>query len=242
VVGDIKGFADRSLRDGLLDGVVNHYAKEAVLAYVRGDVPARQLARVERDLASAYDKTLPRCWNLLSGHDTARLHDVVGDRTRVKLATLLGYLLPGAAHVLCGEEVGVTTSNMTWDESAWDHELLALHRQLGALRKSHAALQSGELVDLTPEGEDDVLAFARVTRDPRETVIVVVNRADRPHTRILFAPMSDLPDGLRLKDALGGPGTTVHAGTLRLDVEAQSARVLCPDDDDEVGARFFRGY
>ena len=253
VVGDIKGFADRYQRDGLLDAVVNHYAREAVLAFLKGEIPARQLARVERDLVAAYGKSLARAWMPLSDHDTPRLPGLLPDGARVRLATLLAYTLPGCAHVLYGEEVGLAQNHalpaatpMVWDESVWDQPTLALHRRLGAVRQARAALRTGDFVDLTPEGEYEVFAFARVTTDPRETVIVVVNRAERPLTRKLFAPMSDLPDGMTLRDILlgegGGRRVRVRSGSLHLEVEPAGAVLLVPDDEDEDMRRFFRGY
>lgn len=249
IVGDIKGFADRYVRDGLLDGVVNHYAREGVVAYLRGQVPARQLARVLDDLRKAYEKSLPRCWNVLSGHDTQRLTMLLGESARVRLGTLLSYTMPGAAHVFYGEEVGLsargataTAAPMSWNVEDWDPDVLAFHRQLGALRKERAALRIGEFVDMTPEGEEEILAFARVTADPRETVVVAVNRASQTRVRKLFAPVADLPDGLKLADALGGPGAIVRSGTVTLEITGQDARILVPDDRDPASARFFRGY
>ena len=97
-------------------------------------------------------------------------------------------------------------------------------------------------MDLTPEGEEDVLAFARVTADPRETVIVVLNRASQPRVRKLFAPVCDLPDGLRLRDLMHDDTTTMSSGTVTLEIAAQAARVLVPDQRHASGARFFRGY
>jgi glycosidase len=253
LIGDIKGFADRYQRDGLLDAVVNHYAREAVFAYLKGEVPARQLARVERDLQAAYGKALARAWMALSGHDTPRLEAILPDAARVRLATLLAYTLPGCAHVLFGEEVGLARETpvpaatpMVWDCARWDVSTLAFHRRMGAVRQARAALRGGDFVDLTPEGEVEVFAFARVTPDPRETVVVVVNRSERAQVRKLFAPMSDLPDGLTLRDVLaaesGGRKVRVRSGSLHLDVEAAGAVVLVPDDEDEAMRRFFRGY
>lgn len=253
LVGDIKGFADRYQRDGLLDAIVNHYAREAVLAYLKGEIPARQLARVERDLQAAYGKALARAWMTLSDHDTPRLPVLLPDGARVHLATLLAFTLPGCAHVFFGEEIGIAQSHalpaatpMIWDEARWDQSTLGFHRRLGAMRQERAALRSGDFVDLTPEGEYEVFAFARVTADPRDTVIVVVNRSERAQTRKLFAPMSDLPDGLALRDILtsssGGRRVRVRSGSLHLEVGPASAVVLVPDDEDETMRRFFRGY
>lgn len=247
VIGDIKGFADRYVKDGLLDGVVNHYLREAIVSYLGGQIPARQIARVLRDLSTRYGSALNRSWNLLSGHDTPRLDQKLGDTGRSRLALLLGYTLPGCAHLLYGEEVGLHSASnqpmppMTWTESSWDKSRLELCTRLGLLRRSRA-LRRGDFVDLTPEGEDEILAFARVTKDPRETVLVAANRASQTRVRKLFAPVCDLPDGLKLRDALGGPGATVRAGSVTLDIEGQSARILVPDEGDPAGARFFRDY
>lgn len=247
VIGDIKGFADRYVRDGLLDGVVNHYLREAILSYLRGQVPARQLARVLHDLSTRYGRALARSWNLLSGYDTPRLSKLVGDPRRARLGVLLGYTLPGAAHILYGDEVGLgrrsadPLPDMSWDPRHWDDDVLDLYVRLGHLRRARA-LRHGDFVDLTPEGEEEILAFARVTNDPRETVLVVVNRAAQTRVRKLFAPVCDLPDGLRLRDVLRGPGAAVRSGSITLDIEGQDVRILVPDDNDEAGARFFRGY
>ncbi len=249
VIGDIKGFADRYVKDGLLDAVVNHYLREGLVSYLRGQVPARQIARLLRDLAGRYGHALSSCWNVLSGHDTPRLRYLIGDPFRTRLAALLGFTLPGCAHVFYGEEVGLAGKDpprhipdMIWDERRWDMELFELYRTLGALRRDRHALRHGAFVDLTPDGEDEILAYARVTADPRETVIVAVNRAAQLRVRKLFAPVCDLPDGLKLRDALGGPGALVRSGSVTLELPSQGARVLVPDEKDPAGARFFRGY
>jgi hypothetical protein len=58
--------------------------------------------------------------------------------------------------------------------------------------------------------------------------------------------MSDLPDGLALRDILtsssGGRRVRVRSGSLHLEVGPASAVVLVPDDEDETMRRFFRGY
>lgn len=249
LIGDIKGFADRYLKDGILDGVVNHYQRQAVMAYLKGQIPARQLSRVLRDVAARYGKAQARGWNLLSGYDLPRARHVLADRARSRLATLLGFTLPGAAHIFYGDEVGLAGKGppdhlpaMTWNPSRWDDEVHRLHTLLGALRRKLRALREGDFVDLTPEGEDEIVAFARTTRDPRETVLVVLNRASQTRVRKLFAPVCDLPDGLKLRDALEGGVATVRSGTITLEVQGQGARILVPDESDPSGARFFRGY
>lgn len=247
-IGDVRGFANRYTKDGLLDGVVNHYLREAVVAWLTGRIPSQQVSRVLRDLSEGYKRALIRSWNQWSSLGRPRLRTVVPDRERANLATLLSYTLPGAAHILYGDEVGAVgkgtehSVTMRWSERHWDQEVLALYRRCGELRRELPALRVGDLIDLTPEGEEDVLAFARVTSDPRETVIVVLNRASQTRVRKLFAPVCDLPDGLRLRDLMHDDTTTMSSGTVTLEIAAQAARVLVPDQRHASGARFFRGY
>jgi len=247
-IGDVRGFANRYTKDGLLDGVANHYLREAVVAWLTGRIPAQQVSRVLRDLSEGYKRALIRSWNQWASLGKPRFRSVIPDAPRADLATLLSFTLPGAAHILFGDEMGVTGRGenhevkLRWDAKHWNQDVISLYRTCGQMRRELRALAEGDLVDLTPEGEEDVLAFARVTADPRETVMVVLNRASQTRVRKLFAPVCDLPDGLRLRDLLHDDTTTMSSGTVTLKIDAQDARVLVPDQRHPSGARFFRGY
>ena len=250
LLGDIKGFADRYVKDGLLDGLVNHYLREAILGYFRGAIPARQLARVMRDLASRYGTTaLNQSWNILGGFDLPRLSSIIQEPDRMALAILLQYTLPGAAHIYYGDEIGLrsrhdskTQADMSWDERDQNQAMLEYYQKLGQLRSMFPALREGQWVDMTPEGEEEIFAFARVTQSPKETVLVAVNRASQTRVRKLFAPVCDLPDGLNMIDALSGDSATIRSGTINVQLEGFGACVLTPELDAGVGADMFRGY
>jgi cyclomaltodextrinase / maltogenic alpha-amylase / neopullulanase len=249
LIGDIRGFADRYVRDGLLDGVVNHYLREAVVAYLQNKIPARQVSRVLRDLARRYETTLSTGWNVLASHAAPRASGILQEWERVRLGVLLTYTLPGAAHILYGDEVGLTCRGsektlipMSWSEDTWRKDVHELYLSLGAVRQQHVALRKGEFVDLTPEGEDEILAFARTTPNPSESVLVIVNRASQTRVRKIFAPVCDLPDGLKLCDVLSGQESVVHSGTITVEVGGQDARILVPDKNDASGEKFFRDY
>ncbi len=247
VIGDVRGWADRFVKDGLLDGVANRFLREALIAWLQGQVPAAQLARILMEQVQRYGRdALNRSWTFLSSHDTKRVAAALkGDMERVRLAVSLMYALPGAATIFYGEEVGLGGRNpahshlpFDWDESRWDMELLNHHRHLGRLKQEVPALHKGDVVDLTPPGDQDVLAFARVRRDPRETVLAVFNRAYRPQQRLLFIPVTDLPDGLPMRDLMGGEPAVVRAGTLAVEIPQCGARLYVPDESRLP--RFFR--
>ena len=248
IIGDVRGFADRFVKDGLLDGVVNRYLREGIIAFLQGQIPASQLSAILRDQVQRYGRdALNRSWTFLSSHDTKRLAGALkGDMERVRLAVTLMYALPGAATIYYGEELGLGGRNphhtqlvMDWDEQSWDNSLLQHHQHLGKLKNSLPSLTKGDFIDLTPQGDQDVIAFARTRRDPRETVIAIFNRAYRPQQRMLFIPVSEIPDGLPMRDLMGGEGATVRAGTLSMEVPPTGGKILVPD----AGSRshhFFR--
>ena len=112
------------------------------------------------------------------------------------LAILLQYTLPGAAHIYYGDEMGLrsrhdskTQADMSWDERDQNQAMLEYYQKLGQLRSMFPALREGQWVDMTPEGEEEIFAFARVTQSPKETVLVAVNRASQTRVRKLFAPV-----------------------------------------------------
>jgi alpha-glucosidase len=248
VVGDVRGFADRFVKDGLLDGVVNRYLREGIVAFLQGRMAACHLARVLLDQVQRYGRdAINRSWTFLGSHGTPRIAAALkGDTARVRLAVTLKYALPGSASVFYGEEVGLggrapvePLVPMDWEEGHWDPDLLSHHERLGHLKQELPALNKGDVADLTPPGEEDVFAFARTRSDPRETVVVIVNRSARPQARLLFLPVAELPDGLPLRDLLGGEACVVKAGTLAVEVPPTSAMLLTPAEGGD-GHRFFR--
>jgi glycosidase len=93
-------------------------------------------------------------------------------------------------------------------------------RMIGSeLRREHAALRDGRLIDLYYD--DDAYAFAR--KDSGETVIVVVNRAAEKTMRI-SAGSTGLREGKMLLPLYGtSGGVTARQGELVLTVPAKTA-------------------
>ena len=69
---------------------------------------------------------------------------------RLQLGLLVLFAFPGAPTVYYGDEVGMTGFEDPFNRRPYpwgreDRELLSHHRQLGKLRKEHAALRLGDL-------------------------------------------------------------------------------------------------
>jgi glycosidase len=94
-----------------------------------------------------------------------------------------------------------------------------------ALRRAHSALRRGELLDLYADA--DTYVFAR--RDPTETVVIALNRGEKPAT-VIFSPRAiDAKEGVALVPLEGGGAESAAAGdriTLRLQARGAAAYQL----------------
>jgi glycosidase len=257
-VGEIMSFADVWLAEGGLDGVMNYWFRESVLGLCRGEVPAVQAAANLEQMARRYPPAgLRRSWNMLSSHDTPRLATQVTDPAARALARTLAFVTPGVPLVYYGEEIGMrggpdpdNRAAMAWDESGWDRDALAHIRRLAGLRRSRRALREGEYLAMPQPGAPSLLAFARTTGRPEETLLVIANgSASRVRARV-FAPHAFLFDSLPLADLLAGDGTAAPAapiakmegGRVDLDLAPWAISVLAPMDGTIPGYNFFKPY
>ena len=125
--------------------------------------------------------------------------------------------------------------------STWDQARRAFVASLCALRKREPALDHGRYVSLAQPGSD-VVAFARGTDAPAETLIFVANATPRPLTRTLFVPLPLMFDALPLHDLLDGSSTPVNvaSGTITLSLPPHGCVLLRPRDAHAGGYRFFK--
>jgi neopullulanase len=139
---------------------------------------------------------------LLGSHDKPRFLTLCGgDKRKLLLATAFLFTFPGAPAIYYGDEIGLEGGEdpdnrrcFPWDETAWDHDLLAAVRELAELRHRLPALRRGSLAPATAEGR--LITFRREL--PGERILVALN-ADRKR-----AASVPLGTGGRYVDALSG--------------------------------------
>lgn len=167
----------------------------------------------------------------LCSHDTMRFLTICGGSTaKVKLGLALLMTYPGVPCVYYGDEIGLDGGKdpdnrrpMPWDESRWDHDLLAYYKAFIALRRGSPALKTGGFQDLHAEGNTYV--FSR--QSPDQHVIVIAHRGDGPYKAFqLNVRAAGVADGAALTDLIGGAVYTVVNGYVTLDVDAFSVVVL----------------
>ena len=130
---------------------------------------------------------------------------------RLRLASLIQYLLPGVPCIYYGDEAGMEGYRDPFNRACypWGHEglnLLTWYKGLGQLRaQEKPVLGQGSYRTLFADG--NLLAFERFvfTENTRESITVVVNRSNRPQS-VLKAAL-DMEGGKLL---LGEPLGTVN--------------------------------
>lgn len=250
IVGEIWFPAQRWLQGDQFDAVMNYIFTRACLGFFGGDkldtsvrpggfrlerLDAVQFARQIDRLLGLYDWEITLAQlNLLDSHDMARFLTLVGgDKERLELALLFMMTYPGAPCVYYGDEIGMQGGQdpdcrraFPWDESRWDHDLLAFFRRAIAFRHAHPALRRGRYLRLHADAARGVYAFARYAAE--ETLVVVLNNGAAPYA--LDVPVRRLlPSGASLRDLWGEGTARVAGGRIGgLTLPPRAAAVLSP--------------
>ena len=126
-------------------------------------------------------KCYPLMWNLIDSHDTARfLHLCNDNKKKQHLAAAFQLLLPGMPMVYYGDEYAMPGANdpdcrrgMYWDEEYQDKEMYNWYKKLMQVRKTHACIVEGELIDTITNDEEDTIVLIR--KSGEETLAMIFN-------------------------------------------------------------------
>jgi glycosidase/fibronectin type 3 domain-containing protein len=194
---------------------------------------AARIQSIREDYAPAAYASL---MNLLDSHDTERLlwaltpgaetraqredntTNLDAGKQRLRLASLIQFTMPGAPTVYYGDEVGLTGDDDPDDRRTYpwadlgrnpDQALLAHYTTLATLRRTTAALRSGDLRVLMTDDSAETLAYGRKTA--AQAAIVAVNRSNAART--LDIPVAGwVPDGTSFDWKYGGSGSAAASG------------------------------
>ena len=227
------------------NGLMNYPFRTALMAYLLGG-GAEYFRDSMEELHENYPApAFYGAMNFLSTHDTPRLLTILGltspaPQTRderavyqlsdsdlargmslLKLAALILYTFPGSPMLYYGDEAGLQGFEDPFNRGTYpwgreNAELVQYFQQLGALRKSHEALQSGTIVYHAAQGR--ALAFSR--RTEHDHCLTAVNAGDEPVT--LTLPW----DGTLAEDALSHQEFFCGNGLLRLTLEPYGTMLL----------------
>ena len=130
-------------------------------------------------------KCYPLMWNLIDSHDTARfLHLCNDNKKKQHLAAAFQLLLPGMPMVYYGDEYAMPGANdpdcrrgMYWDEEYQDKEMYNWYKKLMQIRKAHACIVEGEMIETITNDDDDTIVMIR--KNGEETIAMLFNCGSR---------------------------------------------------------------
>ena len=203
--------------------------KEPVASPVPWPTAALAATWLQRQAAIPWAVALQQ-YNLLGSHDTPRARSLTkGNDALHRLAVTLLLTFPGVPGLYYGDEIGLlehpqlkSRACMEWDQRAWDHSLLAFHRDLVALRRRSPVLQRGGFQVLA--AEPDTLVYQREGKG--SCILVVAHRRASPRPAgPLPVAHGGIPDGARFVEHFSGAQAVVHAGALPLPELPQGAQI-----------------
>lgn len=126
-------------------------------------------------------KCYPLMWNLIDSHDTARfLHLCNDNKKKQHLAAAFQLLLPGMPMVYYGDEYAMPGANdpdcrrgMYWDEEYQDKEMYNWYKKLMQIRKTHACIVEGEMIETITNDDEDTIVMIR--KNGEETIVMLFN-------------------------------------------------------------------
>jgi glycosidase len=150
ILGEMWHDASAWINGGYFNAVMNYPLGFAVADFfLKKSIDADLFTeRMFRALSRYGDLHNRAAFNLLDSHDTKRVLTLAGgDKTAVKNAFTLLFLLPGSPCIYYGTEIGIPGGEdpdnrrpMVWDEKKQDRELLVFFKGLIALRREYPAI------------------------------------------------------------------------------------------------------
>ena len=225
--------------DTRMDSVFDFPLWDASLRAFTGRAPMTALRDVLR--ADAMYADASRLTVMANNHDTRRFMSIEGATPEgAMLHVAFALTVRGGAQIYYGEEIAMRggedpdnrrdfPGGFPGDErnaferagrTAEEQRMYEWTRDLLRLRREHASLRRGALLDLAFDA--DSYAYAR--RHEGETVVVAFNRSAAPKEMTFPASYLEARDGARLEPLLAAADRpAVAAGALKLTVPARSA-------------------
>ncbi len=186
IVGEIWHYAGDFLEGDEWDSVMNYHFQTCVADFINtkrlnasGFVGQMGWMR-----GNSHKEAYKALLNLIDSHDTTRfLHTCNNSKNKLRIAAALQLLMPGAAMIYYGDEVGLTGGadpdcrrGMLWDKEKQDLELFEYYKKLIQLRKEYPWITDGEISSVYTDDENDVILIKRETAHTKGAVIIHNNR------------------------------------------------------------------
>lgn len=231
LVGEIWEANPRWTGENHFDGLMNYPLRDAILNFTFQKTTATDFAEKLDWLFRLYPReNTDAMYNLLGSHDVARLWSELGsDVSRVKLAFLAQFSMPGVPAIYYGDEIGMSGGKdpdcrkaFPWLEDRWNHDLRVWVKQLVAVRKEYSVLKLGAFQRL--HEQDRCLAFLRSAGEQR--MIGILNASRDFHELRLDLNGLNMNRELSWKEVIGGFEWRIEEGQMVVKVQPVSGCLL----------------
>ncbi len=233
ILGEIWDINPRWVGDQHFDGLMNYPAREYILNFINGKLPASQFMERVHKLLTVYPReNVYANYVPLGTHDTERVLTMVGGDTRkVMLAFLFQFAFPGAPAIYYGDEIGLDGGKdpacrkaFPWNREKWNLDLRNFVQRLIFLRCSQAPLRRGNFTSLLTEDNRGCIAFARTLG--QEKILVAMNASGTRRNVRIPVDSIGFKDGLILHNLLGEGEFIVSGTDLTFNLPAWSGFLL----------------
>ncbi len=210
------GIRRRYLIGHQMDTVMNYPFRDAIIRFLTGDYSSLCMEQIENIVENYPPQCLRLLMNHIGTHDTERAITVLAgaptdgnDRewqsktklspeqyllgvSRLKLATLLQFTLPGIPSIYYGDEAGVqgykdpfNRSTYPWNKE--NEELLKWYAKLGNFRKKQFVFKNGSLRNVY--SYNNIMSFERYDTDEngeKHIIFIAINRSETPETLPIY--------------------------------------------------------
>ncbi|NTW45415.1 MAG: hypothetical protein HGB14_13550 [Anaerolineaceae bacterium] len=206
---------------------MNYPFRTAIINLVNASITTKEFVTNIETVVSAYsEENLMAMFSLLGSHDTERIFTLLKkDVSRLKLAYLLLFTLPGVPSTYYGDEIGLEGGKdpdcrraFNWNENSWNQDIHRWVKSLIAIRKENPALQKGVITKLvSSEG-----LFQMVRKNENDQVFICVNPSSEKKK---YSPHGEGQTS-GLKDLISGKFYSSKEGVYDIEIDPHSGVIL----------------
>ncbi len=229
LVGEIWDGNPRWVGENHFDGLMNYPLREGLLQFLSEEISSREFADRIDDLLSRYaENNVYAMYLPLGSHDTERLATALDeDKSKVRMAFLFQFAIPGAPAIYYGDEIGMKGGKdpdcrraFPWQEDKWDLELREFIKALIDIRKRNPVLRRGTYQVLDVDPRRSTYTFGR--KLGKAGFLAAFNASSsRRHLKVNVADVG-WEDGRIVEEALSDKEYVVSGETLNLTLDPWS--------------------
>ncbi len=151
IVGEIWGNGKDWLSGKQFDGTMNYPLRTFIIKLLQRDINLKEFVRESNGIyASIPQPARGALLNVLSTHDTKRIATILGSPSKVQLAYLLAFTMPGVPCVYYGDEIFVRGGKdpdcrrvFPWDSLSARKDMLKYFKNLISFREKYSIFNNG---------------------------------------------------------------------------------------------------